>query len=235
MPGLNGFDRAASREDRKHAKRYDAWFRSLPCQQQAKLREEGAGPYCEARTHDHVFPIYERAAIWAYRPDDERVEQDTFISREQVGRIVADVVEMLGYTRDPRVRRHWELMRLVLRAPGHLNGKEVGTLFGVTKQAISIQATAMLARIDARRRMKEALPFSIDDVPEIAALKPKPQENVQTNRVNGGKAPPGAKASLTPPTPAVAWQTTPGEKNEAFPPFSKVGKKRPRRAKKKHA
>ena len=96
MPGLNGFDRAASKEDRKHAKRYDAWFRSLPCEQQAKLREEGAGPYCEARTHDHVFPIYERAAIWAYRPEDERVEQDTFISREQVGRIVADQQQIDG-------------------------------------------------------------------------------------------------------------------------------------------
>lgn len=235
MPGLNGFDRAASKEDRKHAKRYDAWFRTLPKEQQDKLREEGAGPYCEARTHDHVFPIYERAAIWAYRPEDERVEQDSFISREQVGRIVADVVEMLGYTRDPRVRRHWELMRLVLRAPGHLNGKEVGKLFGVTKQAISIQATAMLARIDARRKIKQALPICIDDVAGIDAEKPKPQEKAVSPNVCGHEAPPRAKASLTPPTPAVAWRTTPGKNNGIFARISKVGKKRPKGPKKKHA
>ena len=152
MPGLNGFDRAASKEDRLHAKRYDAWFKALPKEQQDKLREEGAGPYSEARTHDHVFPIYEQAAIWAYKPNDVRVEQDEFISREQVANIVNDVVQMLGYTRDPKVRRHWELMRLILRAPGHLNGKEIGEMFGVTKQAISIQAKGMLAFVDKRRQ-----------------------------------------------------------------------------------
>jgi len=152
MPGLNGFDYAASKDDRQHAKRYDAWFKSLPKVQQDKLREEGAGPYCEARTHDHVFPIYEQAAIWAYKPNDVRVEQDEFISREQVANIINDVVQMLGYTRDPKVRRHWELMRLVLRAPGHLNGKEIGEMFGVTKQAISIQAKGMLAFVDKRRQ-----------------------------------------------------------------------------------
>jgi hypothetical protein len=69
-----------------------------------------------------------------------------------VANIVNDVVQMLGYTRDPRVRRHWELMRLILRAPGHLNGKEIGEMFGVTKQAISIQAKGMLAFVDKRRQ-----------------------------------------------------------------------------------
>ena len=152
MPGLNGFDYAVSKEDRQHAKRYDAWFKSLPKVQQDKLREEGAGPYSEARVHDHVFPIYEQAAIWAYKPNDVRVEQDEFISREQVANIVNDVVQMLGYTRDPKVRRHWELMRLILRAPGHLNGKQIGEMFGVTKQAISIQAKGMLAFVDKRRQ-----------------------------------------------------------------------------------
>jgi hypothetical protein len=228
MPGLNGFDRAASKEDRLHAKRYDAWFKALPKEQQDKLREEGAGPYCEARTHDHVFPIYERAAIWAYTPEVERTEQDAFISREQVGRIVADVVEMLGYTRDPKVRRHWELMRLVLRAPGHLNGKEVGKLFGVTKQAISIQATAMLARIDARRRMKEALPFSIEDALPLSAGDDKPSKTAVSCVIPQSARPPRAKASLPPPTPSNAWRTTAGEKNGGFGRISKVGK-RPRK------
>ena len=228
MPGLNGFDRAASKEDRLHAKRYDAWFKALPKEQQDKLREEGAGPYCEARSHDHVFPIYERAAIWAYVPEVERTEQDAFISREQVGRIVADVVDMLGYTRDPKVRRHWELMRLVLRAPGHLNGKEVGKLFGVTKQAISIQATAMLARIDARRRMKDALPFSIDDAAMFSANEQNTQKTAISCDNGRHPTPTRLKASLTPPTPSVAWRNTAGEKNGGFGRISKVGK-RPRK------
>ena len=158
MPGLNGFDRAVSKEDRLHAKRFDAWFRGLPKVQQEQLRSDGVVPYSEAKSPNHVFPIYERAAIWAYNPDVERIEQESFISREQVGLIVADVVEMLGYTDDPVVRRHWELMRLVLRAPGHLNGKQVGELFGLTKQAISAQAIKMLARIDRRASIARGLP-----------------------------------------------------------------------------
>jgi hypothetical protein len=231
MPGLNGFDRAAGKEDRLHAKRYDAWFKSLPKEQQDKLREEGAGPYCEARTHDHVFPVYERAAIWAYTPDVERTEQDAFISREQVGRIVADVVEMLGYTRDPKVRRHWELMRLVLRAPGHLNGKEIGKLFGVTKQAISIQATGMLARIDARRRMKEALPFLIEDALPFAAADDKPAPVAISCVITPRARAPRAKESLRPPTPSVAWRNTPGEKKGGFGRISKIGKRPRKKAK----
>jgi len=74
------------------------------------------------------------------------------MTREEVARIVADVVDMLGYTDDPKVRRHWELMRLVLRAPGHRSGKEIGEMFGVTKQAISYLARRMLARVERRRR-----------------------------------------------------------------------------------
>ena len=200
MPGLNGFDYAASKEDRQHAKRYDAWFKSLPKVQQDKLREEGAGPYSEARTHDHVFPIYEQAAIWAYKPNDVRVEQDEFISREQVANIVNDVVQMLGYTRDPRVRRHWELMRLILRAPGHLNGKEIGEMFGVTKQAISIQAKGMLAFVDKRRQA------SVQAQLDAATMHPTPS---------------GQGVSLDPPrTPRGS--DTPSKKRASFSRFSSV-------------
>jgi hypothetical protein len=152
VPGLNGFDRAASAEDRKHAKRYDAWFRSLPKVQQERMREMGAGPYCEAISHDHVFPIYESAKVWSTERVEQGEELEQFVSREEVARIVHDVVEMLGYTDDPKVLRHWELMRLVLRAPGHKTGKQIGEMFGVTKQAISYLAKRMLARIDRRRR-----------------------------------------------------------------------------------
>ncbi|CAB4154869.1 hypothetical protein UFOVP958_38 [uncultured Caudovirales phage] len=211
MPGLNGFDHSADKADRAHAKRYDAWFKALPKAQQDRLREEGAGPYCEARSHDYVFPVYERSEIWAYNPNEDRTEQDAFISREQVASIVNDVVQMLGYTRDPKVRRHWELMRLILRAPGHLNGKEIGKLFGVTKQAISIQAKGMLAHIDKRRAMSAGIPDTLTPAAFDAQL---------------GKR--GVKASLlTPPTRRVA--STPRQKKTGvfggFDGFSKKPKK----------
>lgn len=211
MPGLNGFDHSADKADRAHAKRYDAWFKSLPKAQQDRLREEGAGPYCEARSHDYVFPVYERSEIWAYNPNEERTEQDSFISREQAASIVNDVVQMLGYTQDPKVRRHWELMRLILRAPGHLNGKQIGKLFGVTKQAISIQAKGMLAYIDKRRAMSAAIPDTLT-----------PQTFEAKVAIRGGKA-----SLLTPPLGRVA--PTPRRKKtrvfRGFDGFSKKPKK----------
>jgi len=159
MPGLNGFDRAASKEDFAHAKRFDRWFYSLPQIQQDKLREEGCVPYREAKSPDHVFPVYERASIWLYDPRDNetRTETESFISRETVGRIVHDVVDLMGYTSDPNVVRHWELMRSVLRVPGHLNGPQLAKLFGVSKQAISAKAKGMLARVDKRLQVLRGL------------------------------------------------------------------------------
>lgn len=160
MPGLNGFDRAASKDDFAHAKRFDRWFYSLPKTQQDRLREEGCVPYREAKSPDHVFPVYERAAIWLYDPRDTetRTETESFISRETVGRIVHDVVDLMGYTTDPTTLRHWELMRLVLRVPGHLNGPQLAKLFGVSKQAISAKAKQMLGRVDRRLAIARGLP-----------------------------------------------------------------------------
>jgi hypothetical protein len=159
MPGLNGFDRAASAKDFAHAKQFDKWFYALPKIQQDKLREEGCVPYKEARSHDHVFPVYERAGIWLYDPRDTetRTETESFISRETVGRIVHDVVDLMGYTTHPATLRHWHLMRAVLRVPGHLNGPQLAKLFGVTKQAISMKAKQMLARVDRRLAIARGL------------------------------------------------------------------------------
>ena len=181
MPGLNGFDRAASREDFAHAKRFDKWFYSLPAIQQDKLREEGVVPYKEARSPDHVFPVYERASIWLYDPreDETRTETESFISRETVGRIVHDVVDLMGYTTDPTTLRHWELMRAVLRVPGHLNGPQLAKLFGISKQGISMKAKQMLARVDRRLAIARGL------APDPTVASPTPP----------------AKESPKPPTP----------------------------------
>jgi hypothetical protein len=185
MPGLNGFDRAASREDFAHAKRFDKWFYSLPAIQQDKLREEGVVPYKEARSPDHVFPVYERASIWLYDPreDETRTETESFISRETVGRIVHDVVDLMGYTTDPTTLRHWELMRAVLRVPGHLNGPQLAKLFGISKQGISMKAKQMLARVDRRLAIARGL------APDPSISPPMP---------------PGRKSTCTPPTRRVA-------------------------------
>lgn len=197
MPGLNGFDRAANAEDRKHARRYDAWFRTLSKAQQERMREQGAGPYCEAKVQDYVFPIYEQADVWStdkqthLRELDEQPDQ--FISREEVARIVSDVVEMLGYSDDPKVLRHWELMRLVLRAPGHKTGKQIGEMFGVTKQAVSYLAKRMLARIDRRRRQ------SMDA--QLDGLTPS---SFAQKAAEGHLPPPGRESSQHPPQARVA-------------------------------
>ena len=186
MPGVNGFDRAASREDFAHAKRFDKWFYSLPKIQQDKLREEGCVPYKEARSHDHVFPVYERAAIWLYDPRDTetRTESESFISRETVGRIVHDVVDLMGYTSDRTTLRHWQLMRTVLRVPGHLNGPELAKMFGVTKQAISMKAKQMLAKVDRRLAIARGLAPDLSIGPPLSPVKESPRTPT-TSRVAG--------------------------------------------------
>jgi hypothetical protein len=193
MPDLKGFDRQVTKEDRAHAKRYDAWFRSLPKAQQERMREMCAGPYSEARVQDHVFPIYESSKAWSTANVEEHEETESFMTREEVARIVADVVDMLGYTDDPKVRRHWELMRLVLRAPGHRSGKEIGEMFGVTKQAISYLARRMLARVERRRR--QSIDAQLDGLTDAAF----------TEQARGNTPLPPHKASLlTPPGSRVA-------------------------------
>jgi len=185
MSGLNGFDRAASREDFAHAKRFDKWFYALPKIQQDKLREEGCIPYKEARSPDHIFPVYERAGIWLYDPRDSetRTESESFISRETVGRIVHDVVDLMGYTNHPATLRHWHLMRAVLRVPGHLNGPQLAKMFGVTKQAISMKAKQMLAKVDKRLAIARGL------APDLSI---------------GPPLPPRKESSRTPPASRVA-------------------------------
>jgi len=173
MPDLKGFDRQVTKEDRAHAKRYDAWFRSLPKAQQERMREMNAGPYSEARVQDHVFPIYESSKAWSTANVEEHEETESYMTREEVARIVADVVDMLGYTDDPKVRRHWELMRLVLRAPGHRSGKEIGEMFGVTKQAISY-----LARRLTDAAFKERTRGKGGDTPPKASLLTPPGSRV---------------------------------------------------------
>jgi hypothetical protein len=193
MPDLKGFDRQVTKEDRAHAKRYDAWFRSLPKAQQERMREMNAGPYSEARVQDHVFPIYESSKAWSTANVEEHEETESYMTREEVARIVADVVDMLGYTDDPKVRRHWELMRLVLRAPGHRSGKEIGEMFGVTKQAISYLARRMLARVERRRR--QSIDAQLDGLTDAAF----------TEQARGKTPIPPPKASLlTPPGSRVA-------------------------------
>jgi hypothetical protein len=97
-------------------------------------------------------------------------------------------------------------MRLILRAPGHLNGKQIGEMFGVTKQAISIQAKGMLAFVDKRRQA--SVQAQLD-----AAFTPVP--------------PPGRESSKTPPRLRVA--STPRRKKErvfrGFDGFSKKPQK----------
>lgn len=193
MPDLKGFDRQVTNNDRAHAKRYDAWFRSLPKAQQERMREMCAGPYSEARVQDHVFPIYESSKAWSTANVEEHEETESFMTREEVARIVADVVDMLGYTDDPKVRRHWELMRLVLRAPGHRSGKEIGEMFGVTKQAISYLARRMLARVERRRRQ------SIDA--QLDAMTPA---SFAQKAAEGHLPPPARESSQTPPGSRVA-------------------------------
>jgi len=115
-----------------------------------------------------------------------------------VARIVADVVDMLGYTDDPKVRRHWELMRLVLRAPGHRSGKEIGEMFGVTKQAISYLARRMLARVERRRR--QSIDAQLDGLTPASFAQKAAEGRLPLSGRESSQPPPGSRVAPAPPS-----------------------------------
>ena len=53
------------------------------------------------------------------------------------------------------------LAKRTVRNDGTYAGKEIGEMFGVMKQAISIQAKGMLAHIDKRRAMSAGIPDTL--------------------------------------------------------------------------
>ena len=127
----------------KDARSFDAWFFGLPKAQQDKLREGGVLPYREMVQPRRVCEVQPWRRIWNSTEQEQRIETDSFISREHVGSMLKAFIDALAMTDCYLVRRHVELVRWALDLPGCLPAPDIAKMYGVSKQAIHKRAKLM--------------------------------------------------------------------------------------------
>lgn len=127
----------------KDARSFDAWFFGLPKAQQDKLREAGVLPYREMVQPRRVCEVQPWRRIWNSTEQEQRIETDSFISREHVGSMLKAFIDALAMTDCYLVRRHVELVRWALDLPGCLPAPDIAKMYGVSKQAIHKRAKLM--------------------------------------------------------------------------------------------
>jgi hypothetical protein len=127
----------------KDARSFDAWFFGLPKAQQDKLREGGVLPYREMVQPRRVCEVQPWRRIWNSTEQEQRMETDSFISREHVGTMLKAFIDALAMTDEYSVRRHVELVRWALDLPGCLPAPDIARMYDVSKQAIHKRAKLM--------------------------------------------------------------------------------------------
>jgi hypothetical protein len=125
------------------AKSFDAWFYSLPKDKQHKLREAGVLPYRDMVQPRRVLEVQPWRRIWNSNEQEQRIETDSFISREHVGSMLKSFIDALALTDDFNLRRHVELVRWALDLPGCLPAPDIARMYDVSKQAIHKRARVM--------------------------------------------------------------------------------------------
>lgn len=122
------------------AKSFDAWFFAQPKDVQHKLRDAGVLPYREMVQPRHVCEVQPWRRIWNSTEQEQRIETESFISREHVGSMLKSFIDALALTDDYNTRRHVELVRWALDLPGCLPAPDIAKMYGVSKQAIHKRA-----------------------------------------------------------------------------------------------
>lgn len=147
----------------KDARAFDDWFYSQSKDKQEAMRQSGVLPYKEMVQPRRVFEINPGHKAWTYSPEHDRIESDSFISREHVGSMLKAFIDALAASADHQVRRHVELVRWSLSLPGFLPAPVIASMYGVSKQAIhkraktirqqlapdALDSYAMMDRMDA--------------------------------------------------------------------------------------
>ena len=133
-------DLQAPQED---AKSFDAWFFSLPKDEQHKLRDHGVLPYREMVQPRHVCEVQPWRSIWNSPEQEQRVEKETYMTTGYVGTMLKSFIDALALTGDFNIRRHVELVRWAIDLPGCLPAPDIAKMYGVSKQAIHKRARVM--------------------------------------------------------------------------------------------
>ena len=138
-------------EGRPEEAEFDSWFDSLPKAEQAKLRalDPPIIPYREMPLPRYSFPVYDQDAKFATADPRRADEQptsfdDTWVTKERVQEIIADVLAMLGASPDKAVQHHFDLVRIILQTPDAPTQVDLAKRMGLTKQAVSFRAKKLI-------------------------------------------------------------------------------------------
>ena len=158
----------AERDYRDGAKRFDSWFFSQSTKRQKQLREGGVVPYCETPADDYVFEVRPDSKAFVFDPwnEPDRVEHDTFYSREKVRELVSRILMTLSSSASPEVRLHLELLKIALRLPDALNGEDLATITNFTRGGIHHRVQQM------RQVLEHGAPVSKPLKVKITGKKP---------------------------------------------------------------
>jgi hypothetical protein len=138
------------RDGRAEEIAFDAWWDTLPAEQQAQFRSLNPPiiPYRELPLPRYSFPIYANDTKFATsdpRKLDEVKEEDGWVTRERVQEILSDVLAMLGASSDKSVLHHFDLVRIILQTPDAPTQVDLANRMGLTKQAVSVRVKKLVA------------------------------------------------------------------------------------------
>jgi hypothetical protein len=93
--------------------------------------------------------VYDQDAKFATADPRRADEQptsfdDTWVTKERVQEIIADVLAMLGASPDKAVQHHFDLVRIILQTPDAPTQVDLAKRMGLTKQAISFRAKKLI-------------------------------------------------------------------------------------------
>lgn len=145
---------------------FDKWFFSQTKEQQKLLRSRGVIPYREiGDERKDLRPIFEKAKIFIHHDKPERVESESFYSREAVRDAVSAILNSMSVSPYPDVRIHFELVKAALRTSDALNGEQLGLLLDLTRAGVN-------ARV---QRMRQVLGLALQEAKKAA--KPPGKES----------------------------------------------------------
>jgi hypothetical protein len=163
----------------KDARSFDAWYFSLPKATQDKMREAGVLPYREMVQPRRVCEVQPWRRIWNSTEQEQRVETDSFISREHVGAMLKAFIDALAMTDEYSVRRHVELVRWALDLPGCLPAPDIARMYDVSKQAIHKRAKLMREQFTPDALGAWTGEYERTEAQLAAAKKPKPKKGTK--------------------------------------------------------
>lgn len=148
---------------------FDKWFFSQTKEQQKLLRSRGIIPYREIGDERKDFrPLFEKSKMFIHHDNPERVEKESFYSRDSMRQAVSAIINSMSVSPHPQVRLHFELVKAALKTSDALNGEQLGSLLNLTRAGVN-------ARV---QRMRQVLGMALKDEQEgqIPPCKESPME-----------------------------------------------------------